>query len=148
MTDVLAWEPHSGMADAVVSSFGLKTFDREQQRQLAHKVAHLLKPGGSYSFVEISLMLAAGRSSARLIYVLSEAFDSDHWSGASGRSACYRMLAPTGSLGDTTHFVNCLRDAGLEAAPASYFFGCATGARGRKPHHGEVRAASNGRRLH
>ena len=55
MADVLAWDPQSGFADVVVSSFGLKTFDPEQQRRLAQTVARLLKPGGTYSFVEISV---------------------------------------------------------------------------------------------
>jgi len=53
--DVLAWNPQSAFADVVVSSFGLKTFNREQQRRLAHTVARILKPGGTYSFVEISV---------------------------------------------------------------------------------------------
>src|SRR4029078_9311903 len=41
-------EVHSQLADAVVCSFGLKTFDAEQQRRLAFKVAQILKPGGEY----------------------------------------------------------------------------------------------------
>lgn len=55
VADVLAWDGEAAMADVVVSSFGLKTFDREQQRRLAQTVARLLKPGGCYSFVEISV---------------------------------------------------------------------------------------------
>jgi ubiquinone/menaquinone biosynthesis C-methylase UbiE len=55
VADVLAWDPQPGTADVVVSSFGLKTFDRDQQRRLAQAVARLLKPGGAYSFVEISM---------------------------------------------------------------------------------------------
>lgn len=55
LADVLEWEPGTNIADVVVSSFGLKTFDREQQRKLAQKVAELLKPGGMFSFVEISV---------------------------------------------------------------------------------------------
>ena len=55
VTDVLAWEVPSASADVVVSSFGMKTFFRDQQRLLAHKVAQLLKAGGSYSFIEVSV---------------------------------------------------------------------------------------------
>ena len=55
VADVLAWRPQSAFADIVASSFGLKTFDHEQQRPLAHTVAQVLKPGGAYSFVEISV---------------------------------------------------------------------------------------------
>jgi demethylmenaquinone methyltransferase/2-methoxy-6-polyprenyl-1,4-benzoquinol methylase len=56
VADVLAWDPGTAFADVVVSSFGLKTFDREQQRRLAQTVARLLKPGGAYSFIEISVL--------------------------------------------------------------------------------------------
>jgi ubiquinone/menaquinone biosynthesis C-methylase UbiE len=55
VADVLAWDGPSGFADVIVSSFGLKTFDREQQRHLAQRVARILKAGGSCSFIEISL---------------------------------------------------------------------------------------------
>jgi demethylmenaquinone methyltransferase/2-methoxy-6-polyprenyl-1,4-benzoquinol methylase len=44
--DALAWDGPSGLADVIVSSFGLKTFDREQQRHLAERVAQILKIGG------------------------------------------------------------------------------------------------------
>src|SRR5262245_18800679 len=55
VADVLTSDLGSASADVVVSSFGLKTFDREQQQRLAHTVAQLLKPGGMYSFIEISV---------------------------------------------------------------------------------------------
>jgi len=55
VADVLGWSPQPAFADVVVSSFGLKTFDRDQQRRLAHAVAQLLKRGGPYSFIEISV---------------------------------------------------------------------------------------------
>ena len=40
--------------DIVISSFGLKTFNHEQLKQLSKEVARLLKPGGCFSFIEIS----------------------------------------------------------------------------------------------
>jgi hypothetical protein len=46
VADVLAWDTRAALADVVVSSFGLKTFDREQQRLLVQTVAQLLKPMG------------------------------------------------------------------------------------------------------
>jgi len=51
-----------------------------------------------------------------------------------GNPDCYRMLGVyTQAFGNATHFAGCLRKAGLEVDPVSYFFGCATGVRGRKP---------------
>jgi ubiquinone/menaquinone biosynthesis C-methylase UbiE len=84
VTDVLAWEPQSASADIVVSSFGLKTFDREQQRRLAHTVAQLLKPWGSL-FIRRDLSSSFSSASCRL-YVLPEAADSARRTRAAGQS--------------------------------------------------------------
>ena len=42
------------MADVVVSTFGLKTFNDEQHVILAQQVKRLLKPGGAFSLIEAS----------------------------------------------------------------------------------------------
>jgi ubiquinone/menaquinone biosynthesis C-methylase UbiE len=129
VADVLAWEPQPGIADIIVSSFGLKTFDREQQRQLARKVAQLLKPGGSYSFIEISVPPFRPLRTAFMFYL--KRMIPFIGRALLGDPACYRMLGTyTEAFGNTAHFVRCLREAGLDVAPVSYFFGCATGARG------------------
>jgi len=127
--DVLTWNPASLCADVIVSSFGLKTFDHAQQRQLAHKVAQLLRPGGSYSFIEISVPPFRPLRAVymfylkRLIPLIGRLF--------LGNPENYRLLGVyTEAFGDARHFANCLREAGLEAAAVSYFFGCATGVRG------------------
>ncbi len=39
-------------ADCVISTCGLRTFNADQQRQLAQQVARLLKPGGTFSLIE------------------------------------------------------------------------------------------------
>ena len=132
VADVLVWDGPSGVADVVVSSFGLKTFDRDQQSRLAQRVARLLKPGGCFSFVEISvppfvpLRFLYMFYLKNLIPVIGRLL--------LGNPDCYRMLgAYTEAFGDLRHFASCLREAGLEAISASYFFGCATGVRGFKP---------------
>lgn len=43
-----------GVADMVVSTFGLKTFNHAQQAVLAAQVARILKPGGCFSLIEAS----------------------------------------------------------------------------------------------
>ena len=51
-----------------------------------------------------------------------------------GDPDCYRMLGVyTQAFENTAYFASCLREAGLEVIPVSYFFGCATGVRGVKP---------------
>jgi len=52
--DVLASALPAESADFVIATFGLKTFNDAQHRQLAKLVAHVLKPGGVFAFVEAS----------------------------------------------------------------------------------------------
>lgn len=130
--DALTMELPAASADAVVSSFGVKTFDRDQQRLLARKVAHLLRPGGEYSFIEISV---PPFPPLRMLYM----FYLKQVIPLIGRLMLgnpdnYRMLGIyTEAFGDVGHFRSCLADAGLEAVQVSYFLGCASGVRGRKP---------------
>jgi ubiquinone/menaquinone biosynthesis C-methylase UbiE len=122
----------AGAADVVVSSFGLKTFDRDQQHTLAQRVAELLRPGGTLSFVEISVPPNALLRALfmfylkRVIPVIGRVM--------LGNPDCYRMLGLyTAAFGTTAHFAACLRAAGLNVVETSHFFGCATGVRGQKP---------------
>jgi ubiquinone/menaquinone biosynthesis C-methylase UbiE len=115
----------------VVSSFGLKTLDSNQQTRLAAQVARLLRPGGLYSFIEIS---APGARPLRWLYLfyLRRVIPLVGWM-LLGNPANYRMLGIyTEAFGDCRHFAACLSRAGLDAEYVSHFYGCATGVRGRK----------------
>lgn len=131
--DVLAWSEPNSFADVVVSSFGLKTFDREQQRCLAEVVARMLKTGGSFSFIEVSvppfvpLQILFMFYLKRIIPIIGRVL--------LGNPDCYRMLGVyTEAFRNSSYFAQCLRDAGLTTVAVSYFFGCATGVKGSKPH--------------
>jgi ubiE/COQ5 methyltransferase family len=67
--NVLAWEAEGSAADVVVSSLGLKTYDRDQQGRLAQIAARLLKPGGCYSFIEIYVPLFPPLRSLYMFYL-------------------------------------------------------------------------------
>lgn len=54
-TDIFDQVLQSGSSDIVVSSFGLKTFSKDQQAALAKELERVLKPGGEFSFIEISM---------------------------------------------------------------------------------------------
>lgn len=130
----------SGDFDAVISSFGLKTFDRAQQKALSCVVARLLRPGGVFSFIEISVPPNATLRACYMFYIkhiipfVGRLF--------LGNPSNYRLLgAYTEAFGDCRQFAACLRAAGLEAEVTSYFFGCATGVAGRKPGNSAVRRA-------
>jgi len=141
--DVLEWDPQPGIADVVVLSFGLKTFDREQQRRLAQTVSQLLKPGAVYSIIEISVPPYLPLRAAYMFYL--------KWviplvgRLLLGDPDCYRMLGLyTQAFENANHFAVCLREAGLEAITESYFFGCATGVRGVKPSLNSGQALATG----
>lgn len=96
-------------------------------------MAHVLRLGGVFSFVEISVPPAR---LLRLLYLfyLNRIIP---WIGRLflGNPANYRMLGVyTQAFGDCRHFAECLRHHGLEVSQVSYFFGCASGVRGSKPH--------------
>jgi demethylmenaquinone methyltransferase/2-methoxy-6-polyprenyl-1,4-benzoquinol methylase len=130
--DVLTCELEPASFDAVVSSFGLKTLSPAQQRELALRVAHLLRPGGVFSFIEISVP-SSGLLRALYMFYMKRVIP---WIGRMllGNPANYRMLGIyTEAFGDCRHFMRCLDEAGLGARFASYFFGCASGVVGSKP---------------
>lgn len=121
----------SGTADFVLSVFGLKTFSKPQQQQLAKEVARLLKPGGQFAFLEISVPPAALLRIPYLFYLkhcvplIGKLF--------MGNSADYRMLGVyTEHFNDCHHFASSLRALGLQVTEKQYFWGCATGVVGKK----------------
>lgn len=130
--DVLAYPFAQRSADVIVSSFGLKTLSPEQQKILADIVFRLLKPGGVFSFVEISMpawrwlrwpyMFYLGR----VVPVVGALF--------LGNPDNYRMLGIyTRAFGSCRQVAGFFREAGLEVNVRSLFFGCATGMTGRRP---------------
>jgi len=52
--DVLQSELPGNHFDIVICAFGLKTFDNEQLKKLAAETQRILKPGGQFSFIEVS----------------------------------------------------------------------------------------------
>ncbi len=130
--DVLTWNFEPGSADAVISSFGLKTFDRDQQLQLAKILARLLRPGGHFSFIEVAVPPAPILRWPYMFY-LSRVIP---WIGRLflGNPLNYQMLGIyTQDFGSCQYFAECLQQQGLQVRTLSYFFGCATGVFGTKP---------------
>lgn len=130
--DVLIYPFEEGNADVVVSSFGLKTLSVEQQKTLAQIVFRLLKPGGVFSFVEISVPCQRWLRWPYLFYlgrivpVIGELF--------LGNPDNYRMLGIyTRAFGNCRRVAGYFREAGLEVEDQSFFFGCATGLMGKRP---------------
>lgn len=132
LADALACPLADESADMVYASFGLKTFSPEQCRRLADEVARILKPGGGFALVEISVpnwRLLRGPYLfylRRVIPLLGRLM--------LGNPDNYRMLGIY-----TTRFGNCaevqamFQQAGLETRYRALFFGCASAIIGRRP---------------
>lgn len=130
--DALETQLPSNSVDAVVSTFGLKTFSQKQTDQLATEASRILKPGGQVAFLEISIPNFALLRIPYLFYlrflipIIGRLF--------MGNAENYKMLGVY-----TENFQNCNRaidaftNAGFEIQPKQFFFGCATGFTGKKP---------------
>jgi demethylmenaquinone methyltransferase/2-methoxy-6-polyprenyl-1,4-benzoquinol methylase len=130
--DVLASGMPDASADAIVSLFGVKTLSDQQVARLAAEMTRVLKPGGRFSLIEVSvppnrlLRLAYVFYLRRIIPILGAVLLGDPEN--------YRMLGVyTVRFEDCRRLAAALRQAGLVVEPASYFFGCATGVRGSRP---------------
>lgn len=129
--DALATSLPDASVDAVVSSFGLKTLAAEARPALAAEIRRILRPGGRFAVIEVSVprgpirlpYMAYLRWGIPLIGVLF-----------AGGSRDYRLLGEyTRRFGDAEPLVPAFEAAGLEASFRSYFHGCATGIVGRRP---------------
>jgi demethylmenaquinone methyltransferase/2-methoxy-6-polyprenyl-1,4-benzoquinol methylase len=129
--DVLGNAIPSRAADCIVCSFGLKTLSPAQRDRLAAEIARVLKPGGTFSLLEISVPRARLLRAAYMFYVkrcipvIGRLLlgNPDH----------YRLLGVyTEAFGDASGMVEPLRARGLEVEFRRLFFGCATAVRGRR----------------
>lgn len=121
----------SGSADFVISTFGIKTFNEEQQEILAREIQRILKPEGSFAFIEISEPKILGLKWAYLFYLriviplIGRLF--------LGNSEDYRMLGKyCVGFKNSRFFHECLIKQNMNSTYKDYFFGCATGVYGVK----------------
>lgn len=130
--DVLRNTTPDASVDAVVCLFGVKTLSPEQRRRFASELHRVLRPGGRFSLVEVSvpsarvLRLPYMFYLRRVIPMLGRMLLGDPEN--------YRMLGVyTDRFSDAAGMIEDLRAVGLETRPVTEFFGCATGAVGRRP---------------
>lgn len=129
--DVLQSNLPSGHYDFVTCAFGLKTFNDEQISILAKETKRILKPGGRFSFIEISrpgnkiLNASYGFYLGKVIPVLGKLL--------LGNPEEYRMLWQyTSRFNNARRAAEIFANEGLKTEFASYFYGCATGFYGQK----------------
>ncbi len=130
--DVLLSRLPDESCDFVVSTFGLKTFNPAQHRQLAALIARTLKPGGSFSLIEASDPKGWWLRPLYLFHlkVVLPMVERTLLRGAQDFSM---IGAYCSNFGDATRFADMLREQGLTVKFKRYVFGCATGVSGSKP---------------
>ncbi len=121
----------SDQYDIITCAYGLKTFNREQLGVLASEVYRILKPGGRFTFIEVSkprnkLVCFFYRLYLKhVIPILGKLF--------LGNPDDYRMLwTYTENFGDASVVKAIFQSYQLAVRFDSYFFGCATGISGKK----------------
>jgi ubiquinone/menaquinone biosynthesis C-methylase UbiE len=131
--DVLASDLPSNSADFVISTFGLKTFNPEQHARLAALIARVLKPGGVFSLIEASDPKGWWLRPLYLFHlkVILPLVERTWLRGAQD----FAMIGTySTNFGSAAGLAAMLRGQGLEVEYTKYFFGCATGVAGRRPH--------------
>ncbi|MFI0845117.1 class I SAM-dependent methyltransferase [Mesorhizobium sp. IMUNJ 23232] len=130
--DVLASDLPDASADFVVSTFGLKTFNRDQHRRLAALIARCLKPGGVFSMIEASDPKGWWLRPLYLFHlkIVLPTIERVLLRGAQD----FAMIGTySTNFGDASAFAEMLLAEGLEVKYRRLFFGCATAVAGRKP---------------
>ena len=130
--DALAMPLESESVDYVFSSFGLKTFSEEQLTRLASEVERVLRPGGEFAFLEISVPPNRFLRLPYMFYLRSVV--PILGSLLLGNPDNYRMLGVyTQAFGNCEAAEGLFVDSGLDTEMRSHFFGCATSIVGCKP---------------
>jgi ubiquinone/menaquinone biosynthesis methyltransferase len=130
--DLLELGLPSESADAILCLFGVKTLSVTDRRRFAAELARVLRPGGSFSLIEVSVPGWRPLRAAYLFYlktvipILGRIL--------LGNPDNYRMLGVyTERFGDCGALADVIRAAGLDATYGQSFFGCATGVWGSRP---------------
>lgn len=118
-------------ADFVVSGFGLKTFSAEQLDKLANEINRILKPNGKFSLIDVSVPKSRILKPFYMFYlkkiipILGKAF--------LGSPETYKMLGVyTEEFVNSKNVYNIFDRPEFEIEYVEYFYGCATGIKGRK----------------
>jgi ubiquinone/menaquinone biosynthesis C-methylase UbiE len=129
--NVLASDLPAESADFVIATFGLKTFNVAQQRQLACLVGRILKPGGVFAFIEASDPKGWWLRPLYLFHMkgVLPLVERTLLRGAQDFAMIGEYFT---AFGDAAGFGRQLSAEGLEVQFRRFFFGCATGVFGRK----------------
>jgi len=118
-------------ADYVISGFGLKTFNDLQLEKLANEIDRILKPNGKFSLIDVSVPNNSFLKPFYMFYlkniipILGKLF--------LGSPETYRMLGVyTEEFGNSKNVHRIFEKLEFEIEYVEYFYGCASGIKGRK----------------
>lgn len=118
-------------ADYVISGFGLKTFNDQQLLKLAHEINRILKPNGKFSLIDVSVP-KNGILKVFFMFYLKKIIP---FIGkiCLGNNETYKMLGIyTEEFQNSKNVHQLFTIPHFEVEYVSYFYGCATGIKGRK----------------
>jgi demethylmenaquinone methyltransferase/2-methoxy-6-polyprenyl-1,4-benzoquinol methylase len=123
--------------DAVICVYGVKTLSPYQQEQFVAEVRRILKDGGVFGLVEVSVPRFALLRTLYMFYLCYLVPVVGLLLLGSPES--YRMLGRyMQRFGDCRELVEIFAEEGFDARYESFFFGCATGITGTKRSHGTI----------
>jgi ubiquinone/menaquinone biosynthesis C-methylase UbiE len=131
--DVLSNEMAADSADFVISTFGMKTFNASQHAAFAQELSRLLKPGGVFSIIEASDP-KGWRLRGLYQFYLGRVLPLIEKFVLRGAQDFAMIAIYTRQFHDCRGLARELAAQGLDVQFKSYFFGCATGVVGCKPH--------------
>jgi len=118
-------------ADYVISGFGLKTFNDEQLQQLSIEIERILKSGGKFSLIDVSVPQNKLLQRIYMFYLkhiiplLGKLF--------LGNPETYKMLGIyTQEFENSQKVAEIFEKQNFKVEYLQYFFGCASGIKGRK----------------
>lgn len=111
--------------DFVISAFGLKTFNSEQLNKLAFETFRILRPGGSCSFIEISVPKSQPLRFLYDFYIST--IIPFIGKVCLGGIDCYQMLGIyTAAFGSCDKIASKFENVGFDVTVKKHFFGCAS----------------------
>lgn len=129
--DVFNNSIESEKADCVISGFGLKTFSSSQLDDLAKQIQRILKPNGQFSLIDVSVPNNKILKFFYLFY-LKRMIPLLGWIFL-GNPTTYKMLGEyTENFQNSKEVKRIFERYNFEVEYVEYFFGCASGIKGKK----------------
>jgi len=118
-------------ADYIVSGFGLKTFNERQLKKLAFEIDRILMRNGQFSLIDVSVPQNKLLKIGYMFYLKN--IIPIFGKLLLGNPETYKMLGIyTEAYQNSKNVLKIFKAQGFEVEYVNYFYGCASGIKGRK----------------